>query len=449
MTDLSITPLEAWIGRRLQIPSGQRPTTETLSAAHLAGLRQTVDRVRAHSPFYRRHLAAHPAAGIDHLDAFGRLPFTTAEDLCRDPTAFICVSQADVARVVTLETSGTVRAPKRIFFTEADLERTIDFFHHGMTTLVQPGQRALILLPGERPASVGDLLRRALDRMDVEAIVPGPVINPEALVTRLARKPADAIVGLPLQLLGLARWPARGAVCAPRTVLLTADYVPRAVVAELRRIWACAVFQHYGMTEMGYGGAVECAAMDGYHLREADLYFEIVDPASGRLLPPGETGEVVFTTLNRTGMPLVRYRTGDVARFVPGPCPCGSVLRRMAPVQGRLAHRLRLGQDRFLSLADLDEAVLPLPGVIGLDARIRTDAAGDRLHVAIQVVPGDGPQNLAARAEKALSQIPALAQAMADGSIALASLSVRPAAGDALGRLNKRNLIDQRGVHCP
>jgi phenylacetate-CoA ligase len=93
----------------------------------------------------------------------------------------------------------------------------------------------------------------------------------------------------------------------------------------------------YGMTEMVFGGAVQCEARSGYHMREADLYFEIVDPVRGHSVPDGEIGEIVFTTLTRIGMPLIRYRTGDLSRFIPEPCPCGSSLRRLDKIAGRIA----------------------------------------------------------------------------------------------------------------
>jgi len=67
-----------------------------------------------------------------------------------------------------------------------------------------------------------------------------------------------------------------------RSVLLSTDYVPESVVAELQDVWGCSVYQHYGMTEMGYGGEIDCDAHDGYHLREADLLVEIIDPATAR-----------------------------------------------------------------------------------------------------------------------------------------------------------------------
>jgi phenylacetate-CoA ligase len=74
----------------------------------------------------------------------------------------------------------------------------------------------------------------------------------------------------------------------------------------------------------GFGGGVECAAGGGYHLREADLLFEIVSPDTWLAVADGESDEIVPTSLTRTGMPLVRYRTGDVSRFLPEAWPCST-----------------------------------------------------------------------------------------------------------------------------
>ncbi len=98
----------------------------------------------------------------------------------------------------------------------------------------------------------------------------------------------------------------------------------------------CEVFAHSGLTETGFGGGVECGAHQGYHLREADLFVEIVDPGTGRPLPDGEPGEIVVSTLCRLAMPLIRYRTGDLGHLLPGPCVCGSPFRRLGAVAGRI-----------------------------------------------------------------------------------------------------------------
>ena len=98
---------------------------------------------------------------------------------------------------------------------------------------------------------------------------------------------------------------------------------------------ACLTDEEYGMTETGLAGAVGCTLGGGYHPWSSDLYYEVVDPETGAVLPDGQEGELTVTTLGRRGMPLIRYRTGDISRILPGPCPCGSVLPHMARVGDR------------------------------------------------------------------------------------------------------------------
>jgi phenylacetate-coenzyme A ligase PaaK-like adenylate-forming protein len=89
------------------------------------------------------------------------------------------------------------------------------------------------------------------------------------------------------------------------------------------------------MTEMGLGCAVSCEYQNGYHVREADLYLEIIDPDTGKTLPDGTWGEIVFTTLTRVGMPFIRYRTGDISRWKTESCRCGSKLKLLDYIQDR------------------------------------------------------------------------------------------------------------------
>ena len=91
------------------------------------------------------------------------------------------------------------------------------------------------------------------------------------------------------------------------------------------------LYPHYGSREIGLGGAVTCPAFCGMHLRENDMIAEIVDE-HGMVLPYGEWGELVLTTIQAEAMPLIRYRTGDHTRIYREPCPCGSVLLRLDQV---------------------------------------------------------------------------------------------------------------------
>lgn len=392
----SVTPLDAWIRAKAGIDSqaGVSNFAEDLQAFQLGRLNDVITYVRRNAPFYRRHLSSLPDAPLSALSDIARLPFTTAEDLSRDPTGFVAVGQDDIARIVTLRTSGSTGESKRLFFTEDDLELTVDFFHHGMSNLVRPGQKVAVLLPGELPDSVGDLLVRGLRRMNVPAHAFGPVKDALETARNIASFGADCIVGIPTQVLAVARSPVGAAFGKGRidSVLLSTDYVPAAIARRLEDSWGCRVFNHYGMTEMGLGGGVECKALAGYHLREADLYVEVVDHETGAPRPDGRLGEVVFTTITRRGMPLIRYRTGDIARFLPVPCPCGSVLRRMERVRGRWCGTVHLGAGSNLTLADMDESLFRLTKLLDYKVLIARGEDGRfRMRVDVHGTAGGGP----------------------------------------------------------
>jgi phenylacetate-CoA ligase len=190
-------------------------------------------------------------------------------------------------------------------------------------------------------------------------------------------------------------------------VLLTADYIPSAIVDAIESAWNCKVYCHYGMTEMGWGGGVECDARDGYHLREADLFIEIVDPETGRLLPDGERGEIVVTTLTRVGMPLIRYRTGDISRFHTSPCACGTVLKRLNRITGRLNDGDCMVSGMPLTLPILDEALFALPGVVDFKADLTSCQDRDCLTLTLSLSPEADPDAVAAASREKLSAIPA------------------------------------------
>jgi phenylacetate-coenzyme A ligase PaaK-like adenylate-forming protein len=138
----------------------------------------------------------------------------------------------------------------------------------------------------------------------------------------------------------------------------------------LQRRAECEVFEHYGMTEMGLGGGVDCEAHSGYHLRETDLLFEIVDVRTGEPLPDGEMGEIVFSTLTREGMPLIRYRTGDLSRFLAVPCGCGTTLKSLQRIRERMDSRISLGSCGDITMADLDDVLFEVPGLTDFSATL-------------------------------------------------------------------------------
>ena len=162
-------------------------------------------------------------------------------------------------------------------------------------------------------------------------------------------------MGLPGQLFSLGRYlrgQEQGNLSA--RVLSSADSLPPPAAEALGRLWSGAI-DHYGSTESGLGGAVQCSARAGRHIRESDLLCEIIDPLTGEPLPDGQWGELVLTTLTREAMPLIRYRTGDWTRILPGECPCGSVLKRLDHVRRWQADSQRQALSQWLWL---EEAVV-------------------------------------------------------------------------------------------
>ena len=376
------TPLENWIVLRSGILERKR---EPLEKYQLDRIRETVRYTAGRSRFYKEQLKGIDADSIRSFQDFQNLPFTFPQQISNRSLEFLCVPQSEVKRIVTLKSSGTSGNEKRICFTEDDLALTVDFFQWGMSCLTDVTDRVLVLLPGNAYGSIGDLLKKALSETGIRCFVGGVMVHAEETARLIKENGITCIVGIPIQIMQLARMETE-AFRRIKKVLLSTDYVPEALISELTE-YGCRVFTHYGMTEMGYGGGVECEALDGYHMREADLYFEIVDPVTARPVPDGQWGEVVFTTLTRKAMPLIRYRTGDIAAFSSLPCPCGTFLKTMKRVRGRLGNDIKIDGNESLALTELDEIILPFREVMDYSVRISADG---RIDIEIAAV-GEGP----------------------------------------------------------
>jgi len=411
------TPIESWTLKKIGV-DGDDLSTEKIRQYQLRKLREVIRWVCLYSPFYRTLFQGLAQRKVACLADLSNYPFTTDQDIKKNALQFLCVSQNKISRVVSLSTSGTTGEVKRLYFTPADQELTIDFFRQGMSTLVNNGDRVLLLLPGERTGSVGDLLATALTRLGAVPIPHGIVADIGTTLKVIAREKVDSLVGIPTQILALGRY-ADSVIKESfrlKSVLLSTDYVSQAIVRELRRIFSCEVFEHYGMTEMGLGGGIDCAAHQGYHLREADLYFEIIDPLTGAVLPEGQEGEVVFTTLTRQAMPLIRYRTGDISRFFPEQCCCGTILKRLDRIARRRDGRIFISENCFFTIADLDEALFVLAEIMHFTASVDNVRQAARLVISVSTagLPSDAAK---VKIYQALDTIPAIHWARSTGKL--------------------------------
>ncbi len=340
---------------------GLTPVTRvSIEQLQLRKLNALLVREKERGGFYR-DLPDH----LDSLSALASLPFTTDEDLAHHAPGLLLCSQAEIRRVLSDATSGTTGAAKRVFYTEGDCEHTIELFMAGLGELIFPGSVTMICFPFSGPHGLGELIAEAIERLGARPLKLGAGLSYGEFAKLLEKEKPDTFVGMPVQLLSLLRVCGRGSL---RRALISGDACPDAVLRGCEAILQSCLFPHYGSREMALGGAICCSAHEGMHLRENHVIAEIVDE-QGRPLPPGERGELVITTIGMEAMPLIRYRTGDYTRVIPGRCPCGSEVLRLDTVRRK----------ETAELAALDEALFSLPFV----ADYRAERRNGRLHLQI------------------------------------------------------------------
>ena len=360
--DLRTLELTGWGDRAADVSQ-----SEWLAAWQLAKVRNMIPYMRANSDYYAKSLSGVDESSIDSAEAFFCLPFTLPADVRTAPGSFLCTAARGVRRVATVPTSGSTGEPKRFSFTGRDIERTLDFFTHGMRSLTGEGKHVAILLSSATRDSIAALLVEALGRIGATASLYGRPLDMDEAAKVVGE--AHCLVGLPADLLRLCRTHPE---LRPESVLLTADYIPRIAVLDIERTWGCKTYAHYGMTEVGYGLAVQCSCGGAHHLRHADVLVEVVDPHSGAPLPAGEEGEVVVTTFTHEAMPLLRYRTGDRASLEITPCPCGGLLPRLGRLTERIDGMVDLG-GRETTQEELDEMVYACAAVRDYRAQLRRE----------------------------------------------------------------------------
>ncbi len=155
---------------------------------------------------------------------------------------------------------------------------------------------------------------------------------------------------------------------------------------RIEQTWNIKAYNSYGLSEMcGPGVAFECPEQSGMHLWEDNFLAEIVDPATGMPVDDGACGELVLTSLNRSGTPLLRYRTRDLTRFIPGTCPCGRTHRRIDRIQGRSDDMMIINGVNIFPL-QIEQTLLRIPG-IGANylIEIHEENYMDKLHVSVEL----------------------------------------------------------------
>jgi phenylacetate-CoA ligase len=314
---------------------------EALEALQLKRLRDLVDRVYATVPFYKMRLGqvGYKPGDLRTIDDLTRLPFTTKDDL-RDnyPFGLFAVPMERVVRIHA--SSGTTGKPTVVGYTRRDVEtwselmaRTLscggttsrDIVHNAygyglFTGGLGAHYGAEKIGAAVIPMSGGNTKRQILIMKDFGSTIllstPSYALNIAEVMVEEGVSPDD--LKLKCGLFGAEPW-------------------TEGMRREIERKLKLHALDIYGLSEViGPGVASECIEVkQGLHVFEDHFIPEVIDPATGRPLPPGQPGELVFTTLTKEAFPVLRYRTRDISRLVASPCACGRTLLRMERVSGR------------------------------------------------------------------------------------------------------------------
>ncbi len=364
---------------------------DELAALQLARLRDVVARV-ANVPFYREAFALRGITpkSMRSLDDLRRLPFTTKDDLRRHhPLGFLTVPRDQLARIHG--SSGTTGKPTFVAYTAKDLTLWSDLCARFLVAGGLKSQHTVHVAFGYGLFTGGFGLHYGIEKVGA-AIVPAASGNTRRQIEIIQDLGAEVLVCTPSYALTIAET-ARELGIDPRSLPLKyahfgAEPWTEEMRQEIESQMDLLAFNNYGLSEViGPGVSGECAMRDGMHLQEDHFLVECLDPDTLEPMPDGEEGELVITALTKEAMPLLRYRTRDIARLDRSPCACGRTTARMSRVTGRTDDMLIIrGVNVFPS--QIEEALLRVEGTTPhYMIEVERPATLDQLTVRVEVMP--------------------------------------------------------------
>lgn len=327
----------------MNLPRTSSRRGDAIKAMQEIKLRETISYLNQNSPFYREMFSREKinVADIKRLEHLSCLPTTTKENLQQRNDDFLCVGREKIIEYSS--TSGTLGSPVTIALTENDLKRlALNEYNSFLCADGSASDIYQLMLTLDRQFMAGMAYYSGIRKMGAGIIRLGPGVPSLQWETILRLRPT-AIVAVPsfiLKLIEFARdhhidlnaCSVQKAICIGENIR-NIDFSLNILGKKIAESWNIKLFSTYASTEM-QTAFTECGAGKGGHLQPELLILEILDE-SNRQVAPGEPGEVTITSLGIEGMPLLRYKTGDVCLFFDDPCSCGRTTVRLSPVIGR------------------------------------------------------------------------------------------------------------------
>ena len=340
---------------------------EALRALQLQRLRRTLFQA-VESPHYSKVFAENGVKPdrIETIEDVYRLPFTTKEDL-RDqfPYGLLCVDQKEIIRLHS--SSGTTGQATVVFHSRSDIENWADLVSRCMYMTGVRQDDVFQNLTGYGLFTGGLGFHYGGERLGTLTI-PSGTGNTKRQILLMQQFGTTVIHLIPSYAMRLMQVMEEMGV-NPRSDLklriafLGAEPHSEEIRQRVERYFGVEAFNSYGLSEMnGPGVAFECPEKEGMHIWEDAFLVEIIDPDTLEPLPPGEEGELVLTTLSREAMPIIRYRTSDLTRILPGTCRCGRVHSRLDRIKGRTDDMLIIKGVNIFPV-QVEQALMEIPEV--------------------------------------------------------------------------------------
>lgn len=296
-----------------------------------------------HSPFYRKLFCEKgiDIAEIRSLSDMAKLPTTNKEDLQKYNDDFLCVPKDAIVEYTS--TSGTLGNPVVIALTEHDLARLAFNEYRSFVTVGATNKDIFqLMLTLDRQFMAGIAYHSGLRKLGAGIIRIGPGVPPLQWETIIKLQPT-AIIAVPSFILKLIDYAKNTGIDINRTSVKKAvcigenirnqDFSLNILGRKITEAWNIQLYSTYASTEM-QTAFTECAEGSGGHHQPDLLIVELLNE-NNEQVKEGEYGEVTITTLDVEAMPLLRYRTGDISRYIDGPCACGRNTIRLSPIYGR------------------------------------------------------------------------------------------------------------------
>jgi phenylacetate-CoA ligase len=366
------------------IETMDRPGMEQLQ---LGRLNATLQRA-ARAPHYAAIFGT-SAPRVSSLADLARLAFTTKADL-RDgfPYGFLAVPRDEVVRLHS--SSGTTGNPTVIYHTREDIETWQDLLARCMYMAGMRRNDVFQNMMGYGLFTGGIGFHYGAEKLGALTIPIGPG-NSKRQLWFMQQFKTTAVHILPSYALRLSMFfdeikldPRRD--LSLRLAFVGAEPHTEETRRKIEALYGIRVYNSYGLSEMcGPGVAFECESQTGMHIWEDQFIPEIIDPVTGDVLPDGEWGELVLTALERRATPLIRYRTRDLTRIIPGPCPCGRTHRRIDRIRGRSDDMLIINGVNMFPM-QIEKTLMRIPG-LGANylIEVREENFMDKLHVSVEM----------------------------------------------------------------